>query len=64
MYELDEDIDYSDIPPIRDFSKARRNPDFAKQFKDGYTIVEEHEDYDLVITVKKTRRPKGSAVAS
>ena len=50
-------IDFSDIPEITDISKARKNP-FAGRFKNGYTIIVEHEDYDEIITVKKTRRIK------
>ena len=41
-----------------DFSDAIRNP-FAGRFKDGYTIIVEHEDHDEIITVKKVRKPKG-----
>jgi len=52
-----EDINYDDIPKIRDFSKGRKNP-FAGKFKDGYTIIVEHKDYDEIIVVKKTRRQK------
>jgi cell fate regulator YaaT (PSP1 superfamily) len=59
MYNERENIDFSDIPEITDFSKARRNP-FAGQFKDGYTVIVEHKDYDEIITVKKTRREKNS----
>ena len=50
-------IDFSDIPEITDISKGRKNP-FAGRFKDGYTIIVEHQDYDEVITVRKTRRAK------
>ena len=66
-------IDLSEIPEITDISKGRKNP-FAGRFKDGYTIIVEHQDHDEVITVKKTRRakigasnehqPSGSAVQS
>ena len=40
-----------------DFSKAIRNP-HAGKFKDGYTIIVEHKDYNEIITVTKTRKPK------
>jgi len=64
MHEHDEDIDFSDIPEITDFSKGRKNP-FAGQFKNGYTIIVEHEDYNEVITVKKTRQDKnGNEIVS
>ena len=53
----DENIDLSDIPEIKDFSKGRKNP-FAGKFKDGYTIIVEHKDFDEIITVSKTRREK------
>jgi len=60
MHKHDENIDLSDIPEITDFSKGRKNP-FAGRFKDGYTIVIEHKDFEEIITVKKTRRDKESA---
>ena len=41
-----------------DFSNTVKNPRAGK-FKDGYTIVVSHEDYDEVITVKKEKKPKG-----
>ena len=41
----DEGIDFSDIPEITDFSKARKNP-FAGRFRDGYTIIIEREGYN------------------
>ena len=53
----DEGINYDDIPEITDFSKARKNP-FAGKFKDGYTIIVEHKDFDEIITVKKTRQDR------
>jgi len=40
-----------------DFKNAIKNP-YADKFKNGYTIVIEHEDHDEIITVKKTRREK------
>jgi hypothetical protein len=49
-----EQIDYSDIPEITDAFKGRKNP-FAGKFKNGYTIIVEHKDYDEIITVNKTR---------
>ena len=42
-----------------DFSNAIKNP-HAGKFKDGYTIVVSHQDYDEVITVKKEKKPKHS----
>ena len=57
MSNNDTAIDFSDIPEITDISRGRKNP-FAGRFKDGYTIIVEHQDYDEVITVKKTRRAK------
>ena len=54
-----ENIDLSDIPEITDFSKGRKNP-FAGKFKNGYTIIVEHKEYDEIITVKKTRQSKKS----
>jgi len=57
MRKHDENIDLSDIPEITDFSKGRKNP-FAGQFKHGYTITIEHEDFDEIVTVKKTVRDK------
>ena len=40
-----------------DFSNAIKNP-HAGMFKDGYTIVVEHKDYDEIITVNKSRKQK------
>ena len=40
-----------------DFSNAIKNP-HAGKLKDGYTIIVEHKDYDEIITVKKTKKPK------
>ena len=59
MSDHDDKIDLSDIPEITDFSKGRKNP-FAGKFKDGYTIIVEHKDFDEIITVKKTRREKNT----
>jgi len=58
MYDNDANIDFSEIPEITDFSKGSKNP-FAGKFKDGYTVIVEHEDYDEVITIRKARRNKG-----
>jgi len=47
-----------------DFSNAIKNP-HAGKFKDGYTIVVSHQDYDEVITVKKEKKPKrGNDIAT
>ena len=43
----DEGINYDDIPEITDFSKGRKNP-FAGRFKNGYTVIVEHEGYDEI----------------
>ena len=43
----EEGINYDDIPEITDFSKGRKNP-FAGKFKDGYTVIVEHEGYDEI----------------
>jgi len=40
-----------------DFSNAVKNP-HAGMFKDGYTIVVEHKDYDETITITKSRKQK------
>lgn len=53
----EEGINYDDIPEITDFSKGRKNP-FAGKFKNGYTIIVEHNDHEEVIEVKRTRREK------
>ena len=60
MSELDSNIDLSDIPEITDVSGGRKNP-FTGRFKDGYTIIIEHQDYDEIITVTKTKRKKKNA---
>ena len=60
MSELVSSIDFSDIPEITDVSGGRKNP-FAGRFKDGYTIIVEHQDYDEIITVTKTKRKKKNA---
>ena len=43
-----------------DFSGAVKNP-HAGKFKDGYTIVVSHNDYDEVITIKKEIKPKSDS---
>jgi hypothetical protein len=55
-----DEINFDDIPELtaEDFAKGKRNP-LAGKFKDGYTIIVEHADYDEIITVTKKRRPKG-----
>ena len=63
MTKYDENIDLSDIPEITDFSKGRKNP-FAGMFKDGYTTIVEHKEFDEIITVMKTRRNKKNNNAS
>ena len=55
-----EGINYDEIPEITDFSKFVKNP-FAGQFKDGYTIIVEHEDHNEIITVSKSRQEKPQA---
>jgi len=40
-----------------DFSNAIKNP-HAGMFKDGYTVIVEHKDYDEVITITKSRKEK------
>ena len=57
IYEDKFDIDLSDIPEITDFSKATKNP-FAGKFTNGYTVIVEHEDYNEIIEIKKTRKRK------
>jgi hypothetical protein len=55
---LDNDeINYDEIPKITNFSKGRKNP-FAGKFRNGYTVIVEHKDYDEIIEVKKTKRMK------
>ena len=44
-----EEIDFSDIPEITDFSKAIKNPFYGKYIKDGkYTVIIEHSGFDEV----------------
>jgi hypothetical protein len=40
-----------------DFSNAVKNP-HAGKFKDGYTIVVEHKDYDEIVTIAKSKKLK------
>ena len=40
-----------------DFSNAKRNP-HAGKFKDGYTIIVEHKEYDEIINITKTKKSK------
>lgn len=60
MYDYtdnDKNINFDDIPEITDFSGAIKNP-FAGKFRNGYTVLVEHADYDEIITVTKTRKSK------
>jgi hypothetical protein len=59
--EYYDDINLDDIPEITDFSNAVKNP-FAGKFRNGYTVIVEHKDYDEIITVKKTRRDKNGNI--
>ena len=54
-----EEIDLSDIPEITDFSKARKNP-FAGRFRNGYTVIVEHEGYNEVRKYDFTKIPRSS----
>ncbi|MCL2168540.1 MAG: hypothetical protein FWB74_00780 [Defluviitaleaceae bacterium] len=58
----DDEIDYSDIPEITDFSKGWRDPARAERMKNGYIMIEEHEDYNLVIEITKRRVPKNQCL--
>ena len=40
-----------------DFSNAVRNP-HAGKLKDGYTVIVTHKEYDEIITVTKSKKPK------
>ena len=40
-----------------DFSNAVKNP-HAEKLKNGYTIIVNHKDYDEIITVIKSKKPK------
>ncbi|MCL2388139.1 MAG: hypothetical protein FWC89_11430 [Defluviitaleaceae bacterium] len=60
----EEGINYDDIPEITDFSNWRKNP-FAGRFKNGYTVIVEHEGYDEVRKYDFTQIPrsaKGNAI--
>jgi len=46
-----------------DFSNAVKNP-HAGKLRDGYTIVVEHNDYDEIITIKKTIKQKSGKNAA
>jgi len=46
-----------------DFSNAVKNP-HAGKFKDGYTIIVEHKDYDEVITVTKSKKQRANVVST
>jgi hypothetical protein len=41
------------------FSNAIKNP-HAGKFKDGYTIIVSHKEYDEIITVTKSKKLKNS----
>jgi len=56
----EEGINYDDIPEITDFSKGRKNP-FAGKFKDGYTIIVEHEGYDEVRKYDFSKVPRSTS---
>ena len=47
MSKKDSEIDYSDIPPITDFSNARKNPYADKIKKYGYTIQIHYSPEDI-----------------
>ena len=59
----DDEIDLSDIPEITDFSKAIKNP-FAGRFKNGYTIIVEHEDHNEIREIKIKRVPKDQCLST
>ena len=46
-------IDYSDIPPITDFSTARKNPFADKIRKHGYTIQIHYSPEDVANMTKQ-----------
>jgi len=52
-----EPIDLSDIPEITDFSKARKNP-FAGRFREGYTVIVEHDGYNEIRKYDFTKIPR------
>ena len=45
-----------------DFSNAMKNP-HAGKFKDGYTIVVEHKDYDEIIKITKEKKVKSESLS-
>jgi hypothetical protein len=45
-----------------DFSTAIKNP-HAGKFKDGYTIIVSHKEYDEIITVTKSKKLKNRSGA-
>ena len=60
----DDLIDFSDIPEITDFSKAKKNP-FADKLKNGYSITIEHDGYNEIRKYDFTiipRTPKGDRI--
>ena len=50
----DSIIDYSDIPPITDFSTARKNPFAEKIKKHGYTIQIHYSPEDVTRMTKQS----------
>ena len=50
----DELIDYSDIPPITDFSTARKNPFAEKIKKYGYTVQIHYSPEDVANMTKQS----------
>ena len=47
-------IDYSDIPPITDFSTARKNPFAEKIKKHGYTVQVHYSPEDVANMTKQS----------
>ena len=47
-------IDLSDVPEIRDFSSARKNPYYEKIMKHGFSITEHYGPEDVAEIVKGT----------
>ena len=52
--KIDKMIDYSDIPPITDFSSARKNPFAEKIKKHGYTIQIHYSPEDVARMTKQS----------
>jgi hypothetical protein len=48
----DRAIDFSDIPEITDFSKARKNPYYERIMKYGFSITEHYSPEDVKEMVK------------